>query len=104
MENVQTTVAEVQTLVGRIEQWRLRIEGALQQMQKEVRAEIMERIDRLQDEITKQRIEATAGFDLLRDSSPAGLLARISHQEEDLRALTDEIRSLRDEIRHIRRE
>jgi hypothetical protein len=52
-----------------------------------MRVELMERLDRLQNEQTKQRIEMEALIELMRDTSPAALLLRIRQQEDEIREL-----------------
>ena len=52
-----------------------------------MRIELMERLDRLQNEQTKQRTEMEALIELMRDTSPAALLLRIRQQEDEIREL-----------------
>src|SRR5437868_299179 len=58
--------------------------GTLDQL---VRVEIMARLDRLQDDQTKQRLDMDTIVELLGQSAPSTLLARIRHLEDEIREL-----------------
>jgi hypothetical protein len=54
-----------------------------------LRVDIMDRLDRLQDAQTKQRMDLDTMVDLLSQSAPATLLARIRHLEDEVRELKE---------------
>ena len=62
----------------------------MDKFQETVRVEIMARLDRLQDEQTKQRMDMEVLLGLLGDSLPAALLARIRQLEDEIRRLKGE--------------
>jgi chromosome segregation ATPase len=55
-----------------------------------LRTDIMARLDRQQDEQTKQRTEMEAAIELLKDSSPPALLLRIRQLEDEIRELKED--------------
>jgi hypothetical protein len=55
-----------------------------------VRVDLMARLDRLQDEQTKQRLEMEAAVQLLRDTAPTELLVRIRQLQDEIRELKEE--------------
>jgi hypothetical protein len=57
--------------------------------QETVRVHLMERLDRLQDEQTKQRLEMEAAVQLLRDTAPTELLVRIRQLQDEIRELKE---------------
>lgn len=54
-----------------------------------VRVGVMERLSRLQDEQTKQRIDMEAMLQLLRDAAPTELLVRIRQLQDEVRELKE---------------
>jgi hypothetical protein len=76
LDNMSTNFASMSALV--------------KQFQETVRVDLMLRLDRIQDEQTKQRIEMEAAVQLLRDSSPAELLVRIRQLQDEIRELKEE--------------
>jgi len=86
----RTRLGEVGTRLGDVSTNFATLSALVTRFGETIRVDLMERLDRLQDEQTKQRIEMEAAVRLLRDSSPAELLVRIRQLQDEIRALKEE--------------
>ena len=95
LEEILTSIEGMREHLGNLQTTNADLTTKVAALTNKVSFELMERMDRLQDEHTKLWSETGAMFELLKNSSPATLLVRIRQQEEEIRELKQQVHELK---------